>query len=601
MERFFTRIFIALNVIVIVGIYYLSEIIPFEYEGYENDINRLERYDAELDEAMVNTRFGIFKNYQPIVDAIDGSYQVLNLFKEKLKKSPDPEIQDKLSKLEYVFERKVALTEKFKQTNPLLLNATARFSSTMGQIIESESHLEFIESCFDEVYRFQLMDKVNVLYRGILIYITSPSEERYSELLQLIDEIENFPEQLPKLDLATGYAKRILEFQQQMTQITHQLFEIEILLNINDLNQAYRASFDAYQEKSVRYRIVLYVMVFLLLVLLRWSFRRLQSTVDILHIEVKRKIKAEKELEETNRQLEQRVIERTKELTVKNNDLNKALGDLKDAQEQLIMQEKMASVGMLSTGIAHEIKNPLNFVNNFSDISVDLVKELTEELVPLKEKIEPDNLSMIEEIINDLKTNCEKIKEHGVRADNIVKNMLLHSQESGVQKEKVDLKVLMEDNIRIALEKYITEDKKLDVNIVKNYDPDLKKVLCVPQAIARVFVYVLDNALYSVIEKRKTGKDPAYKPELSISLQQKDARVVIKIHDNGVGISKQQIDKVFEPFFTTKPTGRGNTGLGLSICYDTVVKQHKGELSVKSQEGEYAEFVIELPVNTQNN
>lgn len=597
MERYFTRIFIAITVIVIVAIYYLSEIVPFHYDGYENDVNRLQRHDAELDEAMVNTRFGIFKNYQPIVDAVDNAYQVIYALKDMTQKYPNPSIDDKLHKLEKAFDKKVQLTESFKRTNPLLLNAIASFSAVMGHIIESESHLEFIENCFDEVYRYQLMDKVNILYRGILLYTIAPSEEKNQELRDLITEIEEFPEELARLDIATMYAKKILFFQPKLSKISQQIFDIPILQNVNDLNTAFKTSYDEYQENSVRYRIVLYVLVFLLLVILRWSFKRLQSTVTMLHVEVQRKIKAEKELEEINRQLEQRVASRTKELTIKNNDLNKALADLEDAQEQLIMQEKMASVGMLTTGIAHEIKNPLNFVNNFSDISVDLVQELSDELAPLKEKLDQEQLSYVQEIIQDLKTNCEKIKEHGSRADNIVKNMLQHSQVSGLQKEAIDLKNMMEDNINITLDKYEVKDKHPEINIVKNYDPDLNKVVCVPQAIARVLIYILDNALYAILEKSKKNSQPDYTPEMSVSIQQKDANVVIKIRDNGIGIPEKQLDKIFEPFFTTKPTGTGNTGLGLSICYDIVVKQHKGELTVQSEEQRFTEFTIMLPVN----
>lgn len=599
MEKYFTRIFIAINVIVIVAIYYLSEIVPFEYEGYENDVNRLQKYDAELDSAIVNTRFGLIRNYQPIVKALDGSYSVLEVLKQELKENPNEDIAEKLKNLEDVFYRKVNLTEKYKQMNPVLRNAIASFSSTMYSYFDQASNVEFIESCLEGIEQTQLVDNVGVLFRDILIYTNAQNENRRSAIIKMIEKIENSPDKVPEIDLGIVYARKILELQPQLTQVAQDLFEMSILQSINELNTAYRSAFDNYQENSVKYRVVLYVLVFLLLVILTWSFRRLQSTVNILHIEVKRKVKAEKELEEINRQLEQRVADRTKELTIKNNDLNKALGDLEDAQEQLIMQEKMASVGMLSTGIAHEIKNPLNFVNNFSDISVELVKELDEELETVKDKVAEDNLSMIQEILEDLKTNCQKVKEHGVRADNIVKNMLLHSQEAGVEKEMVDIKNLMEDNIRIALDKYLTEDKKFEVNFVKNYDPDLQKILCAPQTLARVFVYMLDNALYSVQDKRKLGTQPDYKPEISVSLQQKDNKIVIKIRDNGIGIPKHQLDKVFEPFFTTKPTGRGNTGLGLSICYDTVVKQHKGELRAASEEGTYTEFTIELPVNSQ--
>ena len=310
---------------------------------------------------------------------------------------------------------------------------------------------------------------------------------------------------------------------------------------------------------------------------MRWAFRRLA---------------------EINRQLEQRVADRTKELTVKNADLNEALADLKEAQDQLIMQEKMASVGMLTTGIAHEIKNPLNFVNNFSDLSIELVGELQEELTANKDKLIKDAFSMIEDILNDLKTNSAKIKEHGTRADNIVKNMLMHSQESGVQKEMIDVKALLEENYQIALESFRSTQGKFEVELQKQFPDKPVNILAVPQAIGRVFIYLIDNALYAMREK-KLVSPPEYQPTLTLSMEQVNENIVMKIKDNGTGIPKKNIDKVFEPFFTTKPTGKGNTGLGLSICYDTVVKQHKGELRVTSEEGSFTEFTVVLPINAR--
>ncbi|MFT5453523.1 MAG: signal transduction histidine kinase, partial [Enterobacterales bacterium] len=393
------------------------------------------------------------------------------------------------------------------------------------------------------------------------------------------------------------YAQKILNLQPKLTLISQALLDIPILTTLSELDHAFTSSFEEYLTTSNRYRIVLYVLVFVLLIVLRSSFARLTSTVAMLHVEVQRKIRAEKELEEINRQLEQRVADRTKELTNKNKDLNNALSDLEEAQEQLIIQEKMASVGMLTTGVAHEIKNPLNFINNFSDISVDLVDELNEELETLNGKVDKETLNFIKEITGDLKINCQKVKEHGDRADNIVKNMLLHSQESSTTKEMVDISTVMDSSIRASLDKYSIDNKNQEILFKKKYTPDLQKVLCAPQAIARVILYILDNSLYSVLEKKKQKQQPDYQPSISITLDNMQDKIYIKIHDNGLGISKAEIDKVFEPFFTSKPTGMGNTGLGLSICYDIIVKQHKGELKAQSEESLFAEFIIILPVN----
>jgi signal transduction histidine kinase len=309
-------------------------------------------------------------------------------------------------------------------------------------------------------------------------------------------------------------------------------------------------------------------------VLLRWAFAQLQAI---------------------NRELEQRVADRTKELRTANQELNQAMIELKDAQDQIVMQEKMASVGMLTTGIAHEIKNPLNFINNFSDISVDLVKEIGEELATVKDKIGDDTFGYINDIMTDLKTNCSKIKEHGIRADNIVKTMLMHSQGAAVQKEPVDIPHLMDDNIQITSEAFRAAHNQFQAKIDKHYG-QIDKVVAAAELIGRVFSYIIDNALYAVNEKKQTA--PAdYQPTIDISIQTEGENAVIKIKDNGTGIPKQLINKVFEPFYTTKPTGKGNTGLGLSICYDTVVKQHKGDLRVASEEGVFTEFTISLPIN----
>ncbi len=399
-----------------------------------------------------------------------------------------------------------------------------------------------------------------------------------------MQEMKANPKKYSSLDvdpdrLAQGlaYANKILEVQPEISKIDETFFEVPIVPTLSTLATAYKHAFDNYRKSSYAYRIILYVLVLVLLLIVRWAFRRLA---------------------EINRQLEQRVADRTRELTVKNADLNEALGDLKEAQDQLIMQEKMASVGMLTTGIAHEIKNPLNFVNNFSDLSIELVGELDEELSANQDKFDKKALDYIQDILGDLKTNCAKIKEHGTRADNIVKNMLMHSQESGVQKEMIDIKTLLEENYQIALESFRGTQGKFDVNLEKHIPENAVNVLAVPQAIGRVFIYLIDNALYALREKKQSAT-PDYQPTLTLSLEQLTETVVIKIRDNGTGIPKKSIDKVFEPFFTTKPTGKGNTGLGLSICYDTVVKQHKGELRVTSEEGTFTEFTVVLPINSR--
>jgi len=608
-QNSFTRLLITAMVVVIVTIYYLSELRPFEYEGYEKNVNQLQRYDAELNESIVLSRFGLLRYYDPIDDSLNGVKEIISNFNHELKINYNAHIQERLNTLIEAVNLKSELVQEFKQINPVMINAVNQFARILAQAIEILANKQLVESAFqqdlqsqyEQDYRKEIMDKINNLFRGTLIYVSFRQEEQKEYLIGLISDLNNAAmdqEKFPNLDTALVYANKIIELQPKLTNIDKQLFEVPIVPALNELNEVYKNTFESYLDRSHAYRIILYALVFVLLVVLRWAFSQLRGMVKALKVEINLKIKAEKELEEINRQLEQRVKDRTKELTVKNKELDKALVDLKETQDQLIIQEKMASVGMLTTGIAHEIKNPLNFVNNFSDISVDLVGELSDELEKHRDKFDPETESYIKEVLEDLKTNCSKIKEHGVRADNIVKTMLLHSQESSVQKEPVDITGLLENNLNIALESFKSTHPNFEPQIEKDY-AQVDKVLIAPQAIGRLFIYLIDNALYALNEQQQKSSEP-YQPTLSLSIGSTQNSVMIKIKDNGTGIPKKFLDKVFEPFYTTKPTGKGNTGLGLSICYDTVVKQHKGELRVTSEEGNYTEFTVTLAITQES-
>ncbi len=591
-----TRGLIAGIVMVIVAIYYYSEIRPFAYRNYENNLNQMQRFDAELNEALVQTRFGIKKYYTPLDKALLGMHETLQKLQDELTTKPNIDIEKDVIKLEQTIQKKEEITIRFKRLNPILINAINQFSMGMAEIIENQASTQVVESSnlqeqYAQLFNAQFMDKLNNLFRGILVYINQRNEDRQKYLLTLVQDIDKTMQEInanplkfsgldvdmDKLQQGLAYATKILEVQPEISKIDESFFEVPIVPTLSTLAVTYKQAFDDYRKASYLYRTVLYILVFVLLLVIRWAFRRLA---------------------EINRQLEQRVADRTRELTVKNLDLNEALADLKEAQDQLIMQEKMASVGMLTTGIAHEIKNPLNFVNNFSDLSIELVSELSEELNANKDNLSKDALGMIEDILNDLKINCAKIKEHGTRADNIVKNMLLHSQESGVQKEMVDVKALLEENYQIALESFRNTQGKFELLLDKQFPTEQISILAVPQAIGRVFIYLIDNGLYALREKKLVAT-AGYQPTLLLSIETQPEFVVIQIKDNGIGISKKNIDKVFEPFYTTKPTGKGNTGLGLSICYDTVVKQHKGELRVSSEEGVFTEFTVVLPINAR--
>lgn len=273
--------------------------------------------------------------------------------------------------------------------------------------------------------------------------------------------------------------------------------------------------------------------------------------------------------------------------------INRANQDLKEAQAQLIQAEKMASLGELTAGIAHEIKNPLNFINNFSEISIELVKELKEELEKNVGKLDKKTVENINEVLQDIDHNVRKINEHGKRADSIVKGMLLHSRGKPGEKQKTNLNDLLAEYLNLAYHGFRAQDSSFNVKLETDFDPTLEMVNVVPQNISRVFLNIFNNACYSVNEKIKVKKEP-FNPSLKVTTRNLGDKIEIKIWDNGKGIPKDIMDKVFNPFFTTKPAGKG-TGLGLSLSYDIVVQEHGGEMKVDSQLGEYAEFIITIP------
>jgi two-component system NtrC family sensor kinase len=262
-----------------------------------------------------------------------------------------------------------------------------------------------------------------------------------------------------------------------------------------------------------------------------------------------------------------------------------AFKQLQATQSQLIQSEKMASLGELTAGIAHEIQNPLNFVNNFSEVSNELIDEMVEE-------VKKGNFDDAKSIANDLKQNLEKINHHGKRADGIVKSMLQHSRTSSGQKEPTDINALCDEYLRLSYHGLRAKDKTFNAKFETDFDTTLDRINVIPQDIGRVILNLINNAFYAVTEKRKANVN-GYEPKVLISTKKLGDKVEIKVRDNGSGIPKKVLDKIFQPFFTTKPTGQG-TGLGLSLSYD-IVKAHGGELKVGSNEGFGAEFIVLLP------
>jgi two-component system, NtrC family, sensor kinase len=279
-----------------------------------------------------------------------------------------------------------------------------------------------------------------------------------------------------------------------------------------------------------------------------------------------------------NETLEKKVFERTSQL-------NESLVNLKATQAQLIQSEKMASLGELTAGIAHEIQNPLNFVNNFSELNKELIDETSKEN-------EVGNSNAVKGLLLTMKDNEEKIYHHGKRADAIVKGMLQHSKTSTGQKESIDLNRLVEEYLRISYQGFRTRDGSFNAKLETNFDQNISKVDVIPQDIGRVLINLYNNAFYAVTEKKKQQSE-GYEPTVYVSTIMMNDRVEIKVKDNGNGVPKRILDKIFQPFFTTKPTGQG-TGLGLSLSYD-IIKAHGGQIKVDSEEGKFTEFTITLP------
>jgi len=302
--------------------------------------------------------------------------------------------------------------------------------------------------------------------------------------------------------------------------------------------------------------------------------------------EIAERKRVEKLLAEANQNLEHKVRKRTWKLS-------EAVDNLKKTRDQLIIQEKMASLGMLTAGIAHEIKNPLNFINSFAALSVDLVRELDEITAFQKTNMSPDAYVKASQIMNDLKFNATSIHDEGKRADSIIRSMLLHSHGTTGHIRETDMNDLLGEAVNLAYYSMRSKDAYFDINIDTDYDPSTEMMKIVPQDISRVFVNLINNAYYAMREKKeKIGS--GYTPTMDVITENLRDSMRIRIRDNGVGISRKILPIIFDPFVTTKTEGE-RTGLGLSISYDIIVRGHQGTIEVDTKEGEYAEFIISLP------
>ncbi|MBW4577776.1 MAG: CHASE2 domain-containing protein [Aphanothece sp. CMT-3BRIN-NPC111] len=330
---------------------------------------------------------------------------------------------------------------------------------------------------------------------------------------------------------------------------------------------------------------------------------KLQETVEYLQIvqgELEFKIEENsllyEQLRDYSRTLESKVEERTQELQTKNQQLEEALQQLKAAQKQIIAQEKLASLGALTAGIAHELKNPLNFVNNFAALSADLAQELQSEIQNQLEQLDPKFVEYIQELVADIIENSAEIERQGKRADSIIQNMLAHAhhEESQIQ-ELVDINALVAEAVKLVYHSIRSKNSSFNISIEANYDDSINTINIVQQDMSRALINIIDNACYAAYaKKQELGEE--FTPMLSVRTKNLDTNVEIRISDNGPGIPPLVLDKIFNPFFTTKPAGVG-TGLGLSLAHDIIVSQHQGTINVETSLEEYTEFVILIPKN----
>jgi two-component system NtrC family sensor kinase len=394
-------------------------------------------------------------------------------------------------------------------------------------------------------------------------------------------QLENNPNQvmlvtslLTDVYKAKNDYKQAYDYQQVMLKAQDSLFSQQKTLQVQNLTfseqqrqDALKAAAIAYQDKVRFYALAGILAVVLLIMFILWFSNNARK-------------KANRLLHQQNQQIQSQ-----------HQALEKTLAELNATQTQLVQREKMASLGELTAGIAHEIQNPLNFVNNFSEVNTEMLEELKAEIE--KPKAERDEQLEVE-LINGLIENEKKINHHGKRADFIVKGMLQHSRTSTGEKQQTNINILADEFLKLSYHGLRAKDKSFNAELVTHFDANLPKVNIAQQDIGRVLLNLFNNAFYAVNQKQKTaGSD--YKPEVTVSTSAEKNDLVIKVKDNGNGIPDAIKEKIMQPFFTTKPTGEG-TGLGLSLSYDIVIKGHGGTLDVNSKEGEGSEFVVRLPL-----
>ena len=423
-----------------------------------------------------------------------------------------------------------------------LFNNYAEFFKNTGQLDSCIYYAKMsLELCKNHQFGEQATDAANLVAKSYESLHSSDSALKYTKIFMA--------------------AKDTIFNQSKLTQI--QLLNFDEGQRQKDIQREIDAARERYKNQIRYYVLIATAAIFLLLSIILYRNNR-------------------------NKQIANKALElQKKEVDQQKTKAENTLHELRSTQAQLIQSEKMASLGELTAGIAHEIQNPLNFVNNFSEINKEL-------LVEMREEIEKGNVNQAKHLTADIIDNEDKIMHHGKRADAIVKGMLQHSRTGSGQKEMTDINALADEYLRLAFHGLKAKDKTFHATIYTEFDPSVGKIPVVTQDMGRVFINLYNNAFYAVSEKNKQQLE-GFEPTVSIRTKRVGDRLEIRIKDNGNGIPPKVIDKIFQPFFTTKPTGQG-TGLGLSMSYD-IIKAHAGNLIVDTNEGEGAEFVIQIPVS----
>ena len=455
-------------------------------------------------------------------------------------------------------------TRRYKIYFPLAITAIGNINVALGKFDMAHHYfLEAIEECkrnnnaYFQARNFinlaALFNKINrndsaIYYAGIAVELSQ--QHNFAEFILNASKIlTNTYESENKPDSSLKYLKLMIAAKDSVfSQSKVQQFQQSTFNEIQRQEQA-NLEKERYQYRVRIYALVASLFVFLLIAFILYRNSR-QKQRDTLKIE-------------------------------------KAYSDLKSTQAQLIQSEKMASLGELTAGIAHEIQNPLNFVNNFSEVNRELIDEMQQEM-------DKGNLVDAKAISNDIKENEEKINHHGKRADAIVKGMLQHSRSGTAVKEPTNINALADEYLRLSYHGLRAKDKDFNATMKIDFDESIGKINIVPQDIGRVLLNLYNNAFYAVTEKAKQQSN-GYEPTISVNTKRINDKVEIRVKDNGNGIPQKVIDKIFQPFFTTKPTGQG-TGLGLSLSYDIITKEHNGNIKVESKVGEGATFIIQLQI-----